>query len=175
MEMMFPRDDECGWEVTFNEYEEVEWNHTCEYCGRGFDTKGGLIILIGAHCKVARGLYGNRWEVDRVVDVLSMCEVNLTKGSTVSGATVTKRKTTSGRTEGTSKTEESTQSTPSGRRKTSSRGTSLLGSMGKFVAGTVARTGRSQELYSSPKRLSKPTTGANGRLQVVQEQGRKDW
>ena len=41
-ETMFPRDDECGWEVTFNEYEEVEWNHTCEYCGRGFDTKGGL-------------------------------------------------------------------------------------------------------------------------------------
>ena len=39
-ETMFPRDDECGWEVTFNEYEEVEWNHTCEYCGRGFDTKG---------------------------------------------------------------------------------------------------------------------------------------
>ena len=36
-ETMFPRDDECGWEVTFNEYEEVEWNHTCEYCGRGFD------------------------------------------------------------------------------------------------------------------------------------------
>ena len=35
-ETMFPRDDECGWEVTFNEYEEVEWNHTCEYCGRGF-------------------------------------------------------------------------------------------------------------------------------------------
>ena len=39
-ETMFPRDDACGWEVTFNEYEEVEWNHTCEYCGRGFDTKG---------------------------------------------------------------------------------------------------------------------------------------
>ena len=68
-ETMFARDNECGWEVTFNEYEEVEWNHTCEYCGRGFDTKGGLNIHIGAHCKVARGLYGNRREVDRVVDV----------------------------------------------------------------------------------------------------------
>ena len=54
-ETMFPRDDACGWEVTFDEYEEVEWNHTCEYCGRGFDTKGGLRIHIGAHCKVARG------------------------------------------------------------------------------------------------------------------------
>ena len=55
--------------MTFDEYEEVEWNHTCEYCGRGFDTKGGLRIHIGAHCKVARGLYVDRWEVDRVVDV----------------------------------------------------------------------------------------------------------
>ena len=30
-----------------DEYEEVEWNHTCEYRGRGFDTKGGLRIHIG--------------------------------------------------------------------------------------------------------------------------------
>ena len=29
-ETMFMRDDACGWEVTFDEYEEVEWNHTCE-------------------------------------------------------------------------------------------------------------------------------------------------
>ena len=55
--------------MTFNEYEEVEWNHTCEYCGRGFDMKVGLRIHIGAHCKIARGLYVDRWEVDQVVDV----------------------------------------------------------------------------------------------------------
>ena len=68
-----------------------------------------------------------------------------------------KLRTTHGRTGvgtgGTSKTEESTQSTLSGRRKTSLSGTSLLGSMAKFAAGTAARTGRSQELYSSPKRV----------------------
>jgi len=45
-ETMFPRDDACGWEVTFDEYEEVEWNHTCEYCGRGFDTKGYGFTLV---------------------------------------------------------------------------------------------------------------------------------
>ena len=43
---MFLRDVGSGkretrqWEVTSNECEEVEWNHTCEYGGRGFDTKG---------------------------------------------------------------------------------------------------------------------------------------
>ena len=68
-ESMFLRDDECAWEVTFAEYEDVEWNHVCEYCGRGFDTKGGLNIHKGAHCKVARGLYHCNWVVDRLVDV----------------------------------------------------------------------------------------------------------
>ena len=46
----------------------MEWNHICEYCGRGLDTKG-LRIHISADCKVARGLYVDGREVDRVVDV----------------------------------------------------------------------------------------------------------
>ena len=71
-----------------------------------------------------------------------------TESSTVLGERDTRRRTTRGRIGGTSKTEESTQSTPSGRRKTSLSGTSLLGSMAKFAARTAARTGQSQELYS---------------------------
>ena len=66
---VFLRNDECTREVTFAEYEGVERNHVCEYRGRGFDTKGGLNIHKGAHCKVARGLYHCNWVVDRLVDV----------------------------------------------------------------------------------------------------------
>ena len=68
-ESTFLSDDECAWEVTFAEYEDVEWNHVCEYCGRGFDTNGGLNMHKGAHCKVTRGLHHCNWGVDWLVDV----------------------------------------------------------------------------------------------------------
>ena len=68
-ESMFVQDDACAREVTFDECDDVEWGHVCEYCGRGFDTKDGLNIHKGAHCKVARGLYDCNWVAYQLADV----------------------------------------------------------------------------------------------------------
>ena len=68
-EFMIVRDDACDHAVTEEEYAAVKWNHECEFCGRGFDSRAGKNVHIGRWCKVATSLYGCRYEIDSVVDV----------------------------------------------------------------------------------------------------------